>query len=383
MNSLLILFHVESNTGYAIGRLEPIFFEMAMQLCGRDYSKIHIAYTSMSKGRPTTLPADFNQYLVIDPADASADASANVQKYLQTHGIDTLFGFDQPVSRPLYKYFRAGGVRHFISYWGAPISSVFPPLKRMLKRLEVSLKRNGPDYYIFESQGMADTAVLGRGIPSRKVGVVYLGVDSEKFRPDGRHRNVVFDTFGIAATRRIFFYSGHMEARKGVQVIMDAARHLAEHRSHDDWHILLVGNKNGEEQPYVESLRGHPGAAHVTFGGYRANIEELHRGCFAGIIASTGWDSLTCSSMEIQASGLPLLLSNLPGLNEAIQPDKSGLLFAAGDAQALAGAMETLLDDPALHQKLSAGARDRITQRFTQAHQVTQLVAALQSVVRQ
>lgn len=382
MRSLLVLFHVESNTGYAIGRLESIFFEMARQLCSGDLRRIHFSYPSMAKGRPQTLPANFDNYTVIDPLDASTDSARRVKDYLRTHDIDTVFGFDQPVSRPLYGHLRAGGVRHFISYWGAPMSSVFRPFKRLLKRIEVSFKRSGPDYYIFESQGMAETATHGRGIPARKVAVVYLGVDSDTFRPDARDHQVVFDTFGIPSGRRVFFYSGHMESRKGVQVIVDAARHLAEHRRSDDWHIVLVGNKNSEAEIYQQSIRGHKASSHVTFGGYHNNIEQLHRGCYAGIIASTGWDSLTCSSMEMQSSGLPLLLSDLTGLREAIAPDESGLLFTVGNPTSLAQAMIRLLDDTTLRDRLSAGARSRITRSFTLRHQTENLVSAVRAATR-
>lgn len=379
MKGVLVLFHVESNTGYAIGRLEPVFLEMAKRLCDGDSSRVHVSYPSMQKGRPTTLPDDFDRYVVIDPTDASPETIARAGQYIREHGIDTLFGFDQPVSRPLYRHLRRAGIEHFVSYWGAPMSSIFTPPKRWLKQLEVSLRRHGPDHYIFESQGMADTAVLGRGIPARKVSVVYLGVDSERFRPDEAQRDIVYDTFQIPRQRRVFFYSGHMEARKGVQVIMDAARHLAEHRREDDWHIVLLGNRNGEEQPYVRSLQGHPAAAHVTFGGYRDGIEQLHRGCFAGIIASTGWDSLTCSSMEMQSSGLPLLLSDLAGLREAIEPEQTGLLFRAGDGRALADSMTRLLQDEGFRRRLSVQARERILQRFTTQYQIDQLVSAVRS----
>src|SRR5690606_30665190 len=120
----------------------------------------------------------------------------------------------------------------------------------------------------------------------------------------------IYDAFGIPRHRRIFFYSGHMEPRKGVHIIMRAARRLAEQRPQDDWHIVLLGNQAGEEERLLRELGDGAARDRVTFGGYRDDIERLHRGCHAGIIASTGWDSLTMSAIEMQASGLPLIVSN-------------------------------------------------------------------------
>jgi glycosyltransferase involved in cell wall biosynthesis len=311
MKSILIAYHCASRTGYAIGRLEPLFFEMALRLCDGDAARIHISYSSMDDGPSPGLPADFSQYLVFDPATADPQECQRVQRYIEQHSIDTVFGFDQPTSRPLYKYLRKGGVKNFISYWGAPISSIWGPFRRLLKRIDVLLQPHGPDFYIFESQGMADTAVLGRGIAARRVGVAYLSVDTDRFAPVHDDRHIVYDTFGIAPQRKVFFYSGHMEERKGVHVLIDAARVLVEQHGRRDFQLLILGNRNGEERAFEQRLQGEH-AAHVTFGGYRDDIPVLHRGCYAGLIGSTGWDSLTCSALEMAASGLPLLVSDLP-----------------------------------------------------------------------
>lgn len=379
MNAIMVLFHCESNTGYAIGRLEPVFFEMAMQLCNQDSSKIHFAYPSMQQGSPKTLPAGFDQFLAIDSTRDDPEHGTLIEQYIRDHQIDVLFGFDQPVSLPTYKSFRKGGIKHFLSYWGAPMSSIFGPLKRALKRIEVALHRDGPDIYIFESQGMADTAIKGRGIPAQKTRVVYLGVDTNEFHPDTGDAHYVYAQFDIPQERHIFFYSGHMEERKGVWVIMNAANQLASQREVDDWHILLLGNQPGEEQWLLDMLTPEA-KAHVTFGGYRDDISRLHRGCYAGVIASSGWDSLTCSSLEMQASGLPLIASNLPGLREAVAPELSSFLFTPGDASELCVRIENLLDSPNKRASAARIVTNRITSRFNKQIQVECLVEAVQQL---
>ncbi|MDB6063076.1 MAG: hypothetical protein JWM78_3179 [Verrucomicrobiaceae bacterium] len=377
MNGILVLFHCESNTGYAIGRLEPIFFKMALQLCQNNSDRVHFAYTSMMKGKPTTLPSNFEQYVVIDSANNDKQHGEFIENYVKKNRINILFGFDQPVNLPTYKYFRRGGIRKFVSYWGAPMSSLFGPAKRLLKQINVLLRPNGPDLYIFESLGMADTAVLGRGISIKKTRVVYLSVDHNQFRPDPLDHPYVYEQFAIPKQRKIFFYSGHMEHRKGTRVIMNAANHLFEHRKIDDWHILLLGNRPGEEQPLLAQLAPTV-RDRVIFGGYRDDINKLHRGCYAGIIASTGWDSLTCSSLEMQASGLPLIASNLPGLRESVATSSPQLLFEPGDHKQLAELMSDLLDNSAQRNALSETARAKTIIKFSTERQIRELTAAVE-----
>jgi glycosyltransferase involved in cell wall biosynthesis len=376
MKSILILLHCESNTGYAIAPLELAFFKMATRLCDDDISRIHFAYPSMQRGPTASLPSDFTQYAVIDSTTTDNGHCLNAEGYIRQHGIDTIFGFDQRPFGMIYKHFRRAGVRSFVSYWGAPMSSVQPWPIRMAKRATIVLNRNGPDRYIFESKGMADFATLGRGIPPSRVSVVYPGVDTAKFHPDPADREYIYEQFQIPEHRKVFFYSGHMEHRKGVWVIMEAANRLAAKR--DDWHIVLCGNKGNEAEPHIKRL-SHEALPHVTFAGYRSDIPRLHRGCYAAVIASSGWDSFTMSSLEMQASGLPLVVSDLPGLRETIALGRTGSHFRAGDAPALAGAMEGLLDDAALRDLLSQQARQRCEQEFNLALQLE----SLEDIVRQ
>lgn len=380
MKSILILLHCESNTGYAIGPLEKVFFEMALALCQENRSRIHFSYPSMRRGPSPTLPADFKQYAVIDTANVDAEHCMAAERYIREHDIDTVFGFDQPVFLPIHRYFRRGGVKHFISYWGAPMSSMNNWAVRFVKRIEVGLRSSGPDHYIFESRGMAELAVKGRGIPASRVSVVPLGIDAGRYRPDPANAQYVYDCIGIPKQQRIFFYSGHMEARKGVAVIMKAANSLSRLRAKDDWHILLCGNKGDESREYEQMLTDEA-RTRVTFGGYRSDLEILCRGCYAALIMSTGWDSFPRTGLEVQASGLPLIVSDLRGINESVQDGVTGLILKAGDPEALAGAMSRLLEDSAWRDRLSLQARARIENEFTIQKQLFALTDVVRRVV--
>jgi glycosyltransferase involved in cell wall biosynthesis len=78
---------------------------------------------------------------------------------------------------------------------------------------------------------------------------------------------------------------------------------------------------------------------------------------------------------------LPLIVSDLPGLNESIQSGITGFLFPTADSQALADVMVKLLDDRALRDRLSAGARQRIIDGYSLAVQQRQLVAVMRQVL--
>ncbi len=61
---------------------------------------------------------------------------------------------------------------------------------------------------------------------------------------------------------------------------------------------------------------------------------------------------------EALSMARPLLVANLPALVEIAQPEERGLAFAAGDVGSLADAVERLMDDPALRERIGRAGRE-------------------------
>jgi glycosyltransferase involved in cell wall biosynthesis len=258
------------------------------------------------------------------------------------------------------------------------MSSINKGAKLLLKRIECRFSPYGPDHYIFQSEGMRDTAVLGRGIPRNRTSVVRSGVDAERFKPSPRPNWYVHDAFGIDRSRKIVYYSGHMERRKGVHVIVAAAAHIINNLHRKDLHFLFLGNREGEEAVFDPLYRGTEAEGHITFGGYRDDVAALQSASYLAVIATTGWDSHTMTAVEGAASGLPLVVSDVPGLREAVA-EGTGFLFPAEDHLALAERICTLANDERLRQQMGAMARERVLKGYTREHQI----AGLEAVVRQ
>jgi glycosyltransferase involved in cell wall biosynthesis len=112
---------------------------------------------------------------------------------------------------------------------------------------------------------------------------------------------------------------------------------------------------------YLESLEEHArrsGASRfVRFVGRVSEEEkvELYRRSWALVMTSPkeGW-GLTC--LEAQACGTPVIASDAPGLREAVRHEESGILVRHGDRAALRDAMDRLVRDRPLRERLGAGA---------------------------
>jgi glycosyltransferase involved in cell wall biosynthesis len=380
VNAILLSFHVSPDAGYAISTLITTFIRMAEKLVINE-SSIHVAFPGLAGLERCDAVAEVGNIVEFDPAAHDSRKLDIIQNYIREHGIDTVFGFDLPVRQTSYRYMRKAGVRRIVSYQGAPMSDLNSGLLLLLKRIEVMFVIGPPDHYIFESQAMAETAWRGRGVPLSRTSVVHLGVDEKRYRPADGASDYAYDAFSIPCDRKIIYYSGHMEERKGVAVLVRAARDLYDRHDRRDFHFLILGNREGEEQRFLEMLKDTGARKHVTFGGYRQDVEQILPGCYLGAIASTGWDSFTMSSLEIASCGLPLLVSRLQGLAETVEEGITGYTFTPGDHAELAARIAGLLDDPVRRDRMGASARQRILSGYTKQQQIDRLVDVMQRVV--
>jgi glycosyltransferase involved in cell wall biosynthesis len=65
------------------------------------------------------------------------------------------------------------------------------------------------------------------------------------------------------------------------------------------------------------------------------------------------------------AAGLPVIVSAVGGLPEIIHHEETGLLIPPKDAEALAGSLARLLENPDLAKRLGEKAREHIQEKYS------------------
>jgi glycosyltransferase involved in cell wall biosynthesis len=361
--SSLFLFHLGSNEGYAMAPLERLFYETALCLAHGDASRVHFAYTELSRGHARMLPPDFANVFQFDYADRARHNLERGASYVRRNGIELVVIFDIAPLHPLFAALRRAGARSIVAYQGAGCVVPMPLWRLIAKQVRFKLSHSKVDGMIYEAKAMADVGVDVAGIPASLVDIVPLGVDTSVFQPGASQH--VYELFGFPRTRKVVVYAGHMEHRKGVHSLVEAAIELLVKRRRLDVCFAILGNRPAENEQYERMYAGMGIEDLIRFGGYRSDLAEIYRGCFCGVLPSTGWDSFTYTSLEMAASGLPVIAARTGGLPEAVLHRQTGIIYDAGDAQQLADRIEELLDDPDLAAGYGTRGRLRCEHEFS------------------
>jgi GT2 family glycosyltransferase/glycosyltransferase involved in cell wall biosynthesis len=161
-----------------------------------------------------------------------------------------------------------------------------------------------------------------------------------------------------------FLLLGTIEHRKGQQVLLEALRKLPEDVLRNT-RFRIVGRPH-DSAITSEIEEAAKNSAHLTYGDGVSADEALALIRDTDVMLSCSWDETgPLILMEALALGKAILSTSLGAVAEKLSPEEDGLFFRPGDAVALAAAIERLVREPALRDRLGRNARIGYERHFT------------------
>jgi L-malate glycosyltransferase len=153
---------------------------------------------------------------------------------------------------------------------------------------------------------------------------------------------------------------------KGVPFLIDATHYI---NPALPVHILLIGSGMDSESN-LRCIGSSPLKERIHIAGYRKDVYRDIAACDIYIQPSLS-ESLSRSVMEAMCLGVPCIVSDIGGLLELVDNEKSGLVVERGNARAIARAVEKMADDPGLRKDFANEAIRRMKQIFSVENMVT------------
>ena len=184
------------------------------------------------------------------------------------------------------------------------------------------------------------------------------------------------------ANQPLFLYCGRLEREKGVPVLLSALSLLQS--GGPSAHLRIAGS--GGQRPQLEALATSLGIANcVHFLGWLApsEIEQQMAEAWAVVMPSLWAEPQGMVAVEAILRGVPVIASSIGGLGALVEEGQTGLLFPAGDVNALLRCLTAIAGDTVFSgQGLSIEAMQQAAVQFNVAHHVSQLRQMLVEVKR-
>jgi len=227
---------------------------------------------------------------------------------------------------------------------------------------------NMPDAFITVSE--SSLRYLKGLAPRKRAFVAYGGVNTRAFHPDydvsALRRSLNLDNY------KVVLCVGRLLSCKGFDVAIKAMRNLPR-----DTKLVIVGPVfDPEYYRYLLQL-GQGLGERLQFIGHVSDddLPKYYNLCDVFVRSSVNLDCfghyynfpelLGLVKLEAMACGKPVVVSDVGGLGELVQNGKNGFVYHGGDDLALAKALEVILSDDVLREKMGHNGLEMVRERFS------------------
>ncbi|HLJ45210.1 MAG TPA: glycosyltransferase [Bryobacteraceae bacterium] len=265
----------------------------------------------------------------------------------------------------LIRYIRRHKIR-LVHTWDYPLTTfAIPPTRLFTSAVPVTSQRSDrcliPRHYrplIAMTDRLANAIVVNcdfvrrhlvtdAHVPDRKIRLCYNGIDTDRFqRVQAGNASLLIGTVCV------------LRPEKDLPTLMDAFARLTPGPQ-----LAIVGS--GPESAHLTGYAQTAGiAGNCHFEPATPHVTEWLSKLDIFVLPSRS-EALSNSLMEAMACGCCVVASDVGGNPEMVRHGETGMLFPAGDAQALAATLQNLAADAALRQTLARNARVFIHEKFS------------------
>lgn len=182
---------------------------------------------------------------------------------------------------------------------------------------------------------------------------IYKGHRLDWYKTEAAQRN----EFNLNSEHIIAVCAAHVRPSKGISVLVEATHYI----DNPEFHLLLVGN--GFE-PHFEEIKTSPMADRIHFLGHRSDVPSIMTMADFQVQPSISGEGLPRTIIEAMANGTTSVVTTTGGSPELVDDGQTGFIVPISEAEALADAMNKLIENRALIQKFGRAAQEKLALEF-------------------
>jgi glycosyltransferase involved in cell wall biosynthesis len=276
---------------------------------------------------------------------------------------------------------------------GVPFVTTFHGIynaRSTLKRFYNSVMARG-DVVIANSEYTREHILRRYHVAPERIVAIPRGVDLALFDREKVTREAVAAmraSWNLAAedARCVIIAPARLTRWKGHLVLIEAVK-MIEARRPGALKVIIAGDPQGRHS-YVQEIKSAIASAQlhevVALVGHVGQMPTAFAASDIAVFPVIEAEAFGRGAVEAQAMGVPVVTSNLGGFTETVVEGETGFLVAPGAAQALAGAIERVIDlGPQARAEMGRKGRDRARAQYSKAALQTATLAVYQRLLRE
>lgn len=278
----------------------------------------------------------------------------------------------------LLKYFYNFKLLHIITgqIWANQIN-----LKKTLLKYIDKLIIHKSDYLLSDSKGQI-SYLKKNGFNVNKISTILngsiCGVDISKFSKSNNAKLAYLKKKNYSKHSRIIIYAGRINFDKGILILLDSFNELIDKYNYDII-LLLVGD---DELNIYKYLNKYPSKTKqkINVLKYKKNINYYYS--ISDIFCLPSYrEGFGLSVIQASASYLPVVVSDIYGLDDCLKENITGLKFDLNNYKNLSKKLRYLLDNPIKIKQLGYNGREYVKKSFNQEDVVTFLSTYIKNII--
>ena len=169
-------------------------------------------------------------------------------------------------------------------------------------------------------------------------------------------------SFQKSADPLVIGYCGRLREVKGAHILIAGFARLLKNNPQRNLILRIAGD--GTQMPQLQQQVKDLGIeSSVEFLGMLEDVRQAYKTLDIYVQPSFA-EGLPNSVIEAMLLGLPVVVTNIGGNSDLVKSDESGLLFPAGDDEALTACLQRYLDEPELANAMAAAGKQHIRDTY-------------------
>jgi glycogen(starch) synthase len=199
-------------------------------------------------------------------------------------------------------------------------------------------------------------------IPEKKVHVIPNAIDIPKYKTS-IDRGLVRQRYGVGWGEKLVLCVGRLVSQKGIEYFIRAIPQIARHFPEAKY--IIVGEGWSRDSLEAEArASGH--ANKIRFTGFASDQEVINLMTSADVLVVPSiYEPFGIVALEGMATGVPIVASQVDGLAEIIEHDRTGIFVFPKNPESIAWGIERILSDYDHAKWMTENAKEKLHKAYS------------------